>query len=117
MAIGGRGMTEYCRPNCARFVVHKTANARGWIFSLRCPCCQRLGERRSWIPKKQVDRSRESDMPVYGELPKDVCIVCGTICKTERNHFAPRNRFVDADNWPQGDLCAACHDRWHRVMG
>jgi len=26
----------YCKPSCLRCVIHKTPNARGWIYSLRC---------------------------------------------------------------------------------
>ena len=106
----------YC-DRCPRYVIHKTPNARGWIYSLRCTVCPRLGESRSWIPKSEVDESKVGEMPLWGEMPKDACPVCGTVAKLERHHLAPRNRFKDAELWPQVDICARCHDRWHRIMG
>lgn len=107
----------YCKPSCLRCVIHKTPNARGWIYSLRCVRCQRLGESRSWIPKSEVDESKADTMPLFGKMPSDACPICGTIAKLERHHLAPRNRFGDAEMWPQVDICARCHDRWHRIMG
>ncbi|MFN8147951.1 MAG: hypothetical protein U0R76_10845 [Candidatus Nanopelagicales bacterium] len=44
------------------------------------------------------------------------CARCGTTTGTELHHWAPRNTFPDADDWPTSYLCRDCHRTWHRTM-
>lgn len=106
----------YCNPICSNYVVHKTPNARGWIFSLRCARCQRLRDK-SWIPHKDVDMTKLHEMPIWAGRPADSCPICGKIGLLESHHLAPQAKFADSELWPKIDVCVECHDRWHRVMG
>lgn len=45
------------------------------------------------------------------------CERCGSTDGVELHHWAPREFFGDeADAWPTGWLCTACHARWHDAM-
>ena len=48
---------------------------------------------------------------------EDVCVheECQST-EVEWHHFAPRNTFDDADNWPVLPLCRDHHIEWHRRM-
>lgn len=43
------------------------------------------------------------------------CKRCGAI-GTELHHWAPKELFEDAEQWPQDYLCPGCHDRWHKTI-
>lgn len=45
-----------------------------------------------------------------------VCEKCGGVDNVERHHWAPREAFSDADQWPTAVLCRDCHVRWHTEM-
>jgi predicted HNH restriction endonuclease len=56
-------------------------------------------------------------MPERPGPSTDRCAVCGTDGPVEVHHFAPIALFgAEADAWPVADLCAQCHDRWHRLV-
>lgn len=44
------------------------------------------------------------------------CQRCTATVGTEYHHWAPRNTFPDADQWPGAWLCRSCHRLWHRTM-
>lgn len=53
----------------------------------------------------------------YAHADTHVCQVRGCGRKdTELHHFAPRNMFPDADNWPVLPLCRDHHRMWHTTM-
>lgn len=43
------------------------------------------------------------------------CARCGAI-GTELHHWAPKELFEDAEEWPQDYLCPDCHGRWHKTV-
>jgi hypothetical protein len=43
------------------------------------------------------------------------CKRCGAI-GTELHHWAPKELFEDAEQWPQDYLCPNCHYRWHKTV-
>lgn len=45
------------------------------------------------------------------------CEVCGKTGDSQVHHWAPRFLFGDeAEDWPKGHLCQACHTRWHQIV-
>ena len=55
------------------------------------------------------------DMPVHDDNAGPYCERCAAP-HAELHHWAPRHAFDDADNWPTGWLCRACHRRWHATV-
>lgn len=43
------------------------------------------------------------------------CKRCGAM-GTQLHHWAPKELFEDAEQWPQDYLCKKCHTRWHLVV-
>lgn len=43
------------------------------------------------------------------------CKRCGTR-GTQLHHWAPKEFFEDAEQWPQDYLCKTCHELWHNTI-
>lgn len=88
-------------------------------YYLYCPVC---GQKTGHIPK-----TMSAKLLAGGHLPERVhvntpidyppCSYRG--CQQpgkDWHHFAPRNTFIDADNWPVMPLCQDHHRTWHQEM-
>lgn len=86
-------------------------------FRVRCTGC---GAESSGIGNTIANRLMARGVTVTWTRtePSDhTCSVLG--CQrtdVEWHHFAPRNVFHDADNWPYMPLCVSHHRQWHRTM-
>ena len=83
----------------------------------RCPECMKCpNPNRAFLPMREYDWNT---LPLYKD-DKDNCIPCSYIgCEnkgTELHHFAPKQFFQDADNWPMNYLCKYHHDLWHKTI-
>ena len=81
------------------------------IAQLRCvSCCKiarTIGERKIY---------KDGGGPVAHDYrDEEECERCGET-GVELHHWAPRHLFDDADGWPMGMLCRACHMEWHRIV-
>lgn len=48
-------------------------------------------------------------------LSDEPCARCGAF-GTEEHHWAPKELFEDAEQWPKDYLCKTCHEHWHKVV-
>lgn len=70
-----------------------------------------------WVPHEMFSAREIERMHWVDSETVESCSVCGTLAVLEWHHYAPRALFGDdADNWPCGALCHACHVRWHKTM-
>lgn len=103
------------------FEIGGIIKANGVIsFRARCLGCGRMTTelKKSDIPRL-IDRgiryafTRET----YAKADNHLCQVkgCGRT-DIEWHHFAPRNMFPDADDWPYLPLCRTHHRLWHTTM-
>lgn len=81
--------------------------------------CDGCGARSKVIRKAQLEElcERHSLIIFQGQDRRSEnpdCERCGA-SGTEYHHYAPRSIFADADDWPTGYLCVACHTEWHRA--
>lgn len=76
--------------------------------------CNRCGH----VSSRQLPgRAEHLPLVVDGTQGSAVCERCGSTDGTEEHHWAPRGIFhSQADEWPTGWLCKACHAEWHRRM-
>lgn len=83
--------------------------------------CQNCGTRSGAIPKQAVLEwmaELGNPLPRTGDLsPYPPCSYRGCSGGGEdMHHFAPRNTFKDADDWPVLPLCRTHHVEWHTRM-
>lgn len=89
-------------------------------FKIRCVGC---GKTSSELKKTDFLHLCERGIPytwtrdTYAHADTHVCQVkgCGST-DIEWHHFAPRNTFPDADNWPYLPICREHHRQWHLTM-
>lgn len=83
-----------------------------------CLTCQRAATKPpKWLSRK-VTSAYQVDpdvLPVYGNVTVLYCTRCGG-AGAEYHHWAPKEVFDDADNWPGAYLCVKCHHKWHEAM-
>jgi hypothetical protein len=79
---------------------------------LACTLCDTLLEH--CAPPLRTN-GRVIDLRVDGEgfTLSPPCEHCGSSGGSQLHHWAPRALFPDADRWPTGWLCSACHSHWH----
>jgi len=68
-----------------------------------------------------ISHSRAGDLALLelkGDYKKGMppCDVCGSGEGVEMHHWAPREMFEDAEQWPMGFLCLNCHTKWHKII-
>lgn len=49
---------------------------------------------------------------IYDPIGPGRCARCGAPAECV-HHWAPRELFEDAEEWPTSELCKDCHRRWH----
>jgi len=87
-------------------------------FAVRCGFC---GQQSSSINKAVVGKLCSVGHEVtWIRDDRDADVQCVVRKCTERgyeyHHFAPRNTFPDADDWPCEPLCHKHHEYWHQMM-
>ena len=85
-----------------------------------CLTCQRPATKPTrWLSHALV-RAYGADpslLPIFSSNPAVRCIHCGAL-GSQYHHWAPKEIFQDAEEWPGGYLCQRCHREWHdRMVG
>lgn len=97
--------------------VEVVAKRNGVIdVKLRCDNCGRLT---GTLPRDVVWEWLNPFGPMILRASdlSEPCVVAGCESRSiEWHHFAPRNTFPDADDWPVLPLCRPHHVQWHRQM-
>lgn len=103
--IHGNGSVHlvYWCDRCARAVTQECYPVRGANVSA------------DWLKEKHGISAAELPELRF-EMRFRLCQRCRTTQLCEDHHWAPQAVFEDADEWPIGPLCKACHDRFTRTL-
>lgn len=111
-------MTPECRECEGPAELRKRKIATGYQVGWWCSRCTRwvLFEGRLFQP--QAGMVLEDIESLEGGSAEK-CHHCGEVGACEWHHYGPKLNFGpdDAERWPQGWLCRACHELWHEKMG
>lgn len=68
------------------------------------------------LPTSTVQNAQRLRLAHIADQNLKECVRCNKVTYTETHHWAPREFFSDADEWPVSELCKPCHRLWHKVM-
>lgn len=68
------------------------------------------------LPTRVVNNAKRLRIAHIADQNLKECARCNEVTYTETHHWAPREFFSDADEWPVSELCKSCHRLWHKVM-
>jgi hypothetical protein len=111
------GKRRWFIPEDSRLGTHIKVNGV-LTYKMRCSHC---GVESSPIPNEQARYLMSAGFEVEWARnetePAVACCVTGcTNTGYEWHHFAPRNTFPDAEDWPVEKLCVTHHRYWHQMM-
>lgn len=69
------------------------------------------------VPKNNIPLEIFGELAIGADYSRNnpPCTRCG-VSGTELHHWAPKELFEDAEDWPQDYLCKKCHERWHLIL-
>jgi len=118
----GLGKWAHLRCQCeASFELVTRMQSNGIrLYRLKCTKCkQGIGGAiaHGSLPMEVRNQAIPCGQHLFGPHPSQKCDRCGEWkFGVERHHWAPRNFFADACEWPTSLLCTSCHRKWHKVM-
>jgi hypothetical protein len=93
-----------------------TCSGASQVFMRCVNCGANIHDAGKWLPHDRI-YGKVDDLLVVNDYREHVppCQKCGAF-GAELHHWAPREHFDDADDWPTGWLCVRCHNLWHLTM-